>query len=182
MKLKTTEQFRRPECLVAALMIVAASAHSQGVTVYRCPGPPVVYSDALTSQEARTKGCRAIDSRWFEAGGNSETTVYVDTQSMRRNGPKVKVWLKWTHAKPAETSSYPKKAYLSEKQLDIYHCEDRTSATVQAIRYAGADAMGEVVESPSISETSAQFRDLAPETIGESILEYVCTATATAKK
>jgi hypothetical protein len=29
--------------------------------VYRCPGPPVLYTDALTPQEARERGCRAIE-------------------------------------------------------------------------------------------------------------------------
>jgi hypothetical protein len=29
--------------------------------VYRCPGPPVLYTDALSPQEARDKGCRTIE-------------------------------------------------------------------------------------------------------------------------
>ncbi|OYV01521.1 MAG: hypothetical protein CFE45_04480 [Burkholderiales bacterium PBB5] len=29
--------------------------------VYRCPGPPVLYTDALSADEAREKGCRTID-------------------------------------------------------------------------------------------------------------------------
>jgi hypothetical protein len=36
---------------------VAASASQ----VYRCPGPPVLYTDALSPQEARDKGCRTIE-------------------------------------------------------------------------------------------------------------------------
>jgi hypothetical protein len=30
-------------------------------TVYRCPGSPVLYTDALTAQEAKAKGCRTIE-------------------------------------------------------------------------------------------------------------------------
>ncbi len=30
-------------------------------TVYRCPGPPVLYTDALSAQEARERGCRSIE-------------------------------------------------------------------------------------------------------------------------
>jgi len=30
-------------------------------TVYRCPGPPVLYTDALSADEARERGCRTID-------------------------------------------------------------------------------------------------------------------------
>lgn len=29
--------------------------------VYRCPGPPVLYTDAVTPAEAREKGCRVIE-------------------------------------------------------------------------------------------------------------------------
>ncbi|MDE2370819.1 MAG: hypothetical protein KGN16_17755 [Burkholderiales bacterium] len=36
-------------------------AQAQGKPVYRCPGPPVLYTDGLTPQEAREKGCRALE-------------------------------------------------------------------------------------------------------------------------
>ncbi|MBW8844447.1 MAG: hypothetical protein JF607_05680 [Burkholderiales bacterium] len=44
------------------LLIVVASlgAQAQG-TVYRCPGPPVLYTDALSAKEANEKGCRTIE-------------------------------------------------------------------------------------------------------------------------
>ena len=29
--------------------------------VYRCPGPPVLYTDAITPEEARERNCRGID-------------------------------------------------------------------------------------------------------------------------
>ena len=50
--------------LVAAALASAlapTSAHAQGGAVYRCPGPPVLYTDALTPEEARERGCRTIE-------------------------------------------------------------------------------------------------------------------------
>ncbi len=50
--------------LVAALVAVslgAAPAHAQGGTVYRCPGNPILYTDALGAKEARDKGCRTLE-------------------------------------------------------------------------------------------------------------------------
>ncbi len=127
--------------------------------------------------------CLAQSSRWVEVGGNDEITAYADTQSMRRTGPKVKVWLKWVNASPVETSTvFPKKTFLSEKTLAVYHCSDRSSTTLQVIRYANADFTGEVVESLNGQDTPSSYRDLAPETIGESILNYACKATAGTKK
>lgn len=38
----------------------ATAAHAEG-TVYRCPGPPVLYTDALSAKEASEKGCRTIE-------------------------------------------------------------------------------------------------------------------------
>ncbi|HMO48167.1 MAG TPA: hypothetical protein PKB14_19340 [Rubrivivax sp.] len=49
----------------AALLWAAASAPAQAqgapATVYRCPGPPVLYTDTLSAQEARERGCRTIE-------------------------------------------------------------------------------------------------------------------------
>jgi hypothetical protein len=46
---------------VAALFtLLVAGAQAQG-TVYRCPGPPVLYTDALSAKEANEKGCRTIE-------------------------------------------------------------------------------------------------------------------------
>lgn len=47
--------------LLAPLLVVASlGAHAQG-TVYRCPGPPVLYTDALSAKEAIERGCRTIE-------------------------------------------------------------------------------------------------------------------------
>jgi len=48
--------------LVAACWLVslASGAQAQGM-VYRCPGPPVLYTDALSAKEAAEKGCRTIE-------------------------------------------------------------------------------------------------------------------------
>ena len=46
--------------LTAMLGMAAGQASAQGV-VYRCPGPPVLYTDAMTAKEAADKGCRSIE-------------------------------------------------------------------------------------------------------------------------
>jgi hypothetical protein len=50
----------RPFLAISALMLLASAVHAQG-TVYRCPGPPVLYTDALSAREAADKGCRTIE-------------------------------------------------------------------------------------------------------------------------
>jgi len=47
---------------LASLLILTASGATQAqAPVYRCPGPPVLYTDALTAKEAQEKGCRSIE-------------------------------------------------------------------------------------------------------------------------
>jgi len=38
-----------------------AAPAGASVAVYRCPGPPVLYTDQITSTEARERGCRLIE-------------------------------------------------------------------------------------------------------------------------
>ena len=45
----------------SACLITGVSAQTGGPTVYRCPGDPVLYTDALSAKEARDKGCRTIE-------------------------------------------------------------------------------------------------------------------------
>ncbi|HEY4079571.1 MAG TPA: hypothetical protein VGM81_02650 [Burkholderiaceae bacterium] len=43
-------------CMAATTLPALAQS-----TVYRCPGPPVLYTDGLTPKEAADKGCRSIE-------------------------------------------------------------------------------------------------------------------------
>jgi hypothetical protein len=46
--------------LLGGVVVVQAQTGAPAV-VYRCPGPPVLYTDTLTPQEARERGCRTIE-------------------------------------------------------------------------------------------------------------------------
>lgn len=52
--------------LICTWLLAAGGAWAQsadaGKPVYRCPGPPVLYTDALTPAEARARDCRTIES------------------------------------------------------------------------------------------------------------------------
>jgi len=54
----------RTSLLAFAACAFACGAQAQspaGTVVYRCPGNPVLYTDAMTAQEAKDKGCRALE-------------------------------------------------------------------------------------------------------------------------
>jgi hypothetical protein len=46
-------------CLLA--LVPGALCAQEARPVYRCPGPPVLYTDAVTALEAREKNCRVIE-------------------------------------------------------------------------------------------------------------------------
>jgi hypothetical protein len=43
------------------LLLLPPQVLAQSGNVYRCPGPPVLYTDALSAEEARDRGCRTIE-------------------------------------------------------------------------------------------------------------------------
>ncbi|MBT9503640.1 MAG: hypothetical protein IV092_20525 [Burkholderiaceae bacterium] len=47
--------------VIAGLCLPVAAAAQGNSIVYRCPGPPVLYTDALSAKEAQDKGCRTIE-------------------------------------------------------------------------------------------------------------------------
>ena len=48
-------------CAALAALLAPLPGAAQVGPVYRCPGPPVLYTDALTPEEARDRGCRTIE-------------------------------------------------------------------------------------------------------------------------
>jgi len=42
-------------------LLWAATGAVAATTVYRCPGPPVLYTDQITAQEAKDRNCRTIE-------------------------------------------------------------------------------------------------------------------------
>lgn len=54
----------RTLALIGCTVAIAwpSAAWAQTGVVYRCPGPPVLYTDALSAKQAQEKGCRLIES------------------------------------------------------------------------------------------------------------------------
>jgi len=121
-------------------------------------------------------------ANWVSIGGNGTTEAFIDKQSLRRTGQKVKVWSKWEYSEPMEVrASYSKKTYLASKELDIYDCSERTSLTTQQTLYGTPD-MDSVVGSFSSPDFPHLYSEVVPDSIGEAILEFACKETAHTKR
>jgi len=73
-----------------ALGAVSAAACAQAnSTVYRCPGPPVLYTDALTAKEAKEKNCRTIEGAPITVMQSQKPRPVAATSSASRPEAKV---------------------------------------------------------------------------------------------
>lgn len=116
----------------------------------------------------------AVASDWVLVSAGSGVSAYVDNESIRFQGSNAKVWVKWVYEKPQKIEgTYPDKYFVLGKELSVYKCLDRTSGTVQSVKYSSLEA-GEVVESYSIAEKYWSFSEVVPDTMGETILSVVC--------
>lgn len=122
-----------------------------------------------------TNAGTALAAEWIVVGGNSKVETSVDIQSLRRSGEKIKVWIKWIYEEPNEAEGiYPRKMYQSAKSLSIYNCAENSSITIQDILYSEKGG-GEVIKSVTVTEAKARYSEVVPDSIGEAILQYVCT-------
>jgi hypothetical protein len=112
---------------------------------------------------------------WKAIGGNKGLTVYLDSTSVHFSSGRAKAWFLYdygdNHAIP---NSYPEKTAMSSKELDLFNCDEGTSATVQIVYLAHAMGAGDVVESVSIPPATASYADVVPDSIGETMLQEVC--------
>lgn len=118
--------------------------------------------------------------RWVYVGGNDDVDAFVDKQSLRRTGSKVKAWVRVNYSTPRDSGD-SKKKFQSAVSLSMHNCADRTSSTLQVAQYSSIGGTGETVWSMTCEDKPSTYSDVIPETIGEAVLEYVCKATAPKK-
>jgi hypothetical protein len=60
-RMRCNTRFAAGAAVLLQTVLVPWAAAQDSRTVYRCPGPPVLYTDALSAQEARDRNCRTIE-------------------------------------------------------------------------------------------------------------------------
>lgn len=84
-------------------------------------------------------------------GSDNGLMVYIDTQSVKRTGSRVKVWERWTYDSPQTSNG---NSFQSARLLHIYDCANRTSAMMREVLYSEVDG-GNVVKSTFHTEAIA---------------------------
>lgn len=108
-------------------------------------------------------------------------SVYVDKDSMRRNGSQVRAALEWRWTKGIELPDNPARTYRMERQLQISNCDNKSYAVAEGTQYA--DERGtDPVRSYKNDESSLPYSVAPARTIRDVVVTYVCTAAPAAKK
>jgi hypothetical protein len=116
----------------------------------------------------------ATSAEWVSVGHTNAAEVFVEKTTITPKGAKLKVWAKWVYAEPRVVpGSVPPKLFQSAQSLSFYDCAERKSAAIQEIHYSEKNG-GTTLKAESILEGMARFEEIAPDSIGESILEFAC--------
>jgi hypothetical protein len=111
----------------------------------------------------------AVD--WVESGeaGNGSLTQYVDPQSIRRDGNKVRLWLLRDYKSVQVAGN---KTHLSAVDRKEYDCFEDTVRTMDIYEYSGKMGKGDIVLSiPNVTNPAAS---VIPGSIAATNLKIAC--------
>lgn len=121
-------------------------------------------------------------TQWDKVGDTSLASVYVDKDSIRRNGTEVRASLEWRWFSPTEVpDTNGTKTYRLERQVQISNCSNRGYAVAEGTRYADERGI-DLVSSYRYEERSLPYSEARARTIRDTIIAYVCRAAPPEKK
>lgn len=95
--------------------------------------------------------------------------VYVETESVLRQGDSVRVWLRTVVDKPP-----PNKPPITIQESTWFKCSTMESALVSVFMYIGTDDTGELLQSEKWPFSPDRFSPIRPGTDKELIAKYIC--------
>ncbi len=114
-----------------------------------------------------------VFAEWLRFADNDDgnETVYVDLETIKRKGNKVKMWNLFDF-KTAKISPLDNRSYLSQLSLNEYDCEEETNRTLDFYFYSGNMRGGEVVASQS--NIKQEPTAILPGSMGEGLFKIAC--------
>jgi hypothetical protein len=115
----------------------------------------------------------AAATQYEKVGETKMASVYVDKDSIRRNGNEVRASLEWRWFGPTEVPDGEGKTYRLERQVQISNCTNRGYAIPEGNRYADERGV-ELVSTYSYPERFLPWYEARPKTIRDTIVSHVC--------
>lgn len=113
-------------------------------------------------------------SNWLLLTRHDDTEIYADDASVFRRGKLMQAWDRTDYPASQTMTFSPYKQYRSMKALGYYNCAEKTGALRELVLYAGAGGSGEVVGHVIIPVDHLDFKAMAPGSVGEVLMNYVC--------
>ena len=108
-------------------------------------------------------------AEWVALGtSNSEMTVYVDPDSIRRKGDLVKMWHLYDFKTALKKAPEP---YLSNRGQDEFDCVDERTRKLSETYFSGNMGRGEQVYSNS---EGTRWEPVAPGSVGQVMWKVAC--------
>lgn len=126
--------------------------------------------------QSNLDGCtrfKAPRETWTNVSVSPEVVIYVDKNTIRNQGKYIKAWLLWIVATDHQFNDRP---YRSFKELSYFDCGVGENSVKHRLYYS--DEIGEVPISDLTEysgEEAMQFTRFAPHTLGQSVIDFVCT-------
>ncbi len=111
---------------------------------------------------------------WQRVATAKEGTIYVDARSIVLKDKLRRAWDKWQYAE--DQPGFPGsgiKAFRASKHLAWYNCDERSFAVAEVVYL---DAKGKGVGQVALEVDAAAFSPVAPDSVSESQLDFVCKA------
>lgn len=116
----------------------------------------------------------AFSADWKSITSTDGGFIFVDTSTVLQVGKYRKAWILWDYITPQKTPDYPGVMYKSIKELDYYDCDSNQSAAIQELLYDDMAGLGKNVRSSGGTFYPWAMKDVAPDTVGQAMLKFVC--------
>jgi hypothetical protein len=116
---------------------------------------------------------------WQLVAKAREGSIYVDARGIVLKDKLRRAWDKWQYAE--DQPGFPGsgiRSFRASKHLAYYNCEDRSFAVAEVVYL---DAKGKSVGQITLDVDPASFSVVAPDSLSETQLDFVCRAQVQAK-
>jgi S1-C subfamily serine protease len=118
----------------------------------------------------------AAAEQWVEVSASKDRRIYVDRDSVRREGALIRAMIRGDFARPVKDKTFSRPF----SRIVLERVDDCAKGLAAAASAAYFDAKGELIESYDYEKAGLEFQSDAPGSMGVEVRDYVCGEAAPA--
>jgi hypothetical protein len=118
----------------------------------------------------------SIAADWVKIGQDSEMSAYIDSLSVQKTGPKVKILEQYVFTNPQAIKG-SKETFKIVTMLKAYRCDERTDIILQISYYTDA-TFKKPFANDSFPDNHSDYKKIKPDSIADYVLKFVCREAA----